>query len=221
MIVRPIPMTVDSVKKVRTPERLKTETRRVIVPQPIYRPLADEGLVWEWKGRRFTENGLRDKCQYQVGDLLWVREPLIQGPPPLREIRYESDQQIVLRERESGSGYGCVVWQWKRKRLPSRYMPGYAARTYLRLTFRRIEELRAISEAAVIGEGFPSGDPQKFRKTWDALNQARGYGWNADPWNWVLNFFWEESLENADLERLKSEGIPDANEQTVSQVRHV
>lgn len=218
MRIKPIPMSVDSVRRIR--ERLKTESRRVIVPQPIYRPLASCSLVWGWKGKRYTETEMRNLCTYQIGDLLWVREPLIQGPPPSKEVRYESDGQIVLRWDAPSEGYKYVIWQWKRKYLPSRYMPGYAARTYLKLVNRNIEELQAISEASVISEGFPSGDRQEFKMTWNTLNQGRGYGWNADPWNWVLNFSWEELLEYADLEALKSRNTIvrrnfDANEQTV------
>jgi len=219
MRIKPIPMTVDSVRRIR--ERLKGESRRVVVPQPVYTPLANCALVWGWKGKRYTEGEMLNLCTYQPGDLLWVREPLVQGPLPSKEVRYESDGEPVLRRTGTPEGREDVIWQWKRRYLPSRFMPGFAARTYLTLTNRRVEELQGIGEASVICEGFPSGDRREFRETWDALNQERGYGWNADPWDWVLNFSWEERLEYSDLEKLKAEGIPDADEQTVRQVEHV
>ncbi len=209
MIVKPIPMALDLVKKVRTVERIKTETRRVIVPQPAIIPHADNCMVWEWKGKRYSEAEFLSKCLYQVGDLLWLREPLIQGPLPEKEIRYESDGEPVFGLEASGSRERKNrVWQWKRKKLNARYMPSFAARTYLRLTSRGIEELQAISRASIIREGFPSGDPMDFRSAWDALNQGRGYSWNANPFNWFFRFVWEESLEYADLEKLKMEVSP-------------
>ena len=27
-----------------------------------------------------------------------------------------------------------------------------------------------------------------FSKLWDSLNASRGYGWDANPWVWVLTF---------------------------------
>ncbi|WP_180978184.1 MULTISPECIES: hypothetical protein [Burkholderia] len=27
-----------------------------------------------------------------------------------------------------------------------------------------------------------------FRCLWDGINEARGYGWDVNPWAWVLEF---------------------------------
>lgn len=199
MKVVPIPMTADSVRKIR--DHLKTESRRVIVPQPVYNPLAGCTMTWEWKGKRYTESEMMNRCPFRIGDLLWVREPLVRGSLSTREILYESDGAMVRAFSKEP-----LIWQWKRKSLPSRFMPRYACRTYLRLTNRRIEALRGISNDAIIREGFPSGDILEFKTIWNAINQRRGYGWSADPWVWVLNFFWEEHLEE-ELEVLRAKGI--------------
>jgi hypothetical protein len=32
-------------------------------------------------------------------------------------------------------------------------------------------------------------DPRKsFQKLWDSINKDRGYGWDTNPWLWVISF---------------------------------
>jgi hypothetical protein len=83
------------------------------------------------------------------------------------------------------------------------HMPRWASRLLLELTAVRVERLQAITEDDAIGEGCgfdgdPIGDDDEvvfdrtprghFAQLWDSLNAKRGYGWNSNPWVWVIEF---------------------------------
>jgi hypothetical protein len=35
---------------------------------------------------------------------------------------------------------------------------------------------------------FDASACELYRKLWDSLNAARGYGWDVNPWVWVVEF---------------------------------
>lgn len=115
-------------------------------------------------------------------------------------------------------GEGCFVYRadypetdrisWR----PSIHMPREAARIFLRVTDVRVERLQAITAEGALDEGanvkFPEPKPsyislaytemrlkpaarQSFANIWDSTIKSadkRIYGWEANPWVWVIEF---------------------------------
>jgi hypothetical protein len=128
-------------------------------------------------------------CPYgDVGDRLWVRETWA-------EVNggafYKADEPWP-------EAYGPEP-KWK----PSIHMPRWASRITLEVTDVRVERVQFISEPDAKAEGCcrfgGRGAPQTvgmeggtardmFRKLWDSINAARGFGWATNPWVWCLTF---------------------------------
>ena len=89
---------------------------------------------------------------------------------------------------------------WK----PSIHMPKEAARIWLKVTNVRVERLQQITEAGIWKEGIEV-DPKEcvgkfdfiselfflFQRLWDSTIKKSDldcYGWDANPWVWVIEF---------------------------------
>ncbi|MBW2037430.1 MAG: hypothetical protein JRI41_08130 [Deltaproteobacteria bacterium] len=147
-------------------EGRKTQTRRVIKPQPLCEEqptLCDDG-VWRGHYRHLVyTNGGQDTdvdvgvdefgpCPYgRPGDLLWVRETWGHYPASLDEeenVLYKATCENppswpALR----GDITEYVVWH------PSIFMPKKYARLWLRITNVRVERVQDISIKDVFNEG--------------------------------------------------------------------
>jgi len=160
----------------------KTQTRRVIKPQPdafYHGPDIPRDANGISIGKPYDEANSRViKCPYgEIGDELWVRETFAdvncEGGPALM---YKADGDLRTWEDFSttfGPDYGAgksmdyeaypadyTMW-WSdllngepdHKWKPSIHMPRWASRIQLRITDVKVEQVQNISEADAIAEG--------------------------------------------------------------------
>lgn len=181
----------------------KTQTRRVIKPQPVehfaFMPLSTE-LVGVGDPRKGWQ-----VCPYGVpGDRLWVRETwqfadwTEDGEP---YIRYAADGADILccpaddwadrawdtwatlSDPANRAIDGCSA---DRKWRPSIFLPRWASRITLEITGVRVERLLEISEADKLAEGATEAAP--FGTVWRKINTKSPYRWEDNPWAWVVEF---------------------------------
>jgi len=194
----PIIFSTEMVKAIL--DNRKFMTRRVIKPQPLW---VAEPYV-PFKTPDADPKGII-KCPYgQPGDRLWVRETWCnewKDPDGWTDgFLYRADGVEVA---DVDGGLGKSPWR------PSIHMPKIAARIWLEVVSVRVERLQDINVDDVIREGLEADnnilnpDPSThesiknwnlawaqhvFRELWDKLNAKRGYGWDTNPWLWVVEF---------------------------------
>ena len=195
--MKPILFNTEMVRAIL--EGRKTVTRRPVKPQPrtIYharKVYDDDGLyvIAESSNGGLEQIGL----PYCPGDILYVRESLQQNYDG--SYSYRAGHKF---EKEGG-------WH------PSIHMPKEAARIFLRVTDVRVERLQEITEVDAEKEGLryyddicrdenwhptfydpdSGGDPSTvagFAKLWNSTIKPTDlalYGWEANPWVWVIEF---------------------------------
>lgn len=104
---------------------------------------------------------------------------------------------------------GCVLDHVKPgKWRPSIFMPRWASRFTLEITRVRVQRVQDISNPDARAEGVEllngwnlgarhtikghrtvhATPRHAFESIWNSINQARGFGWDANPWVWVVDF---------------------------------
>ena len=161
----------------------KTVTRRVVKPQHLR--VLDSPYHKEHP--ETPDKVLLEKlCEppYRPGDLLYVRETWTQDGDVYR--------------------YKAGFCDQNRKWRPSIHMPKEAARIFLRVTDVRVERLQEIDGRSVLAEGVDNGHSNPtmgkrwenmqlmaFSALWDSTIKPADrdlYGWEANPWVWVIEF---------------------------------
>lgn len=125
-------------------------------------------------------------ARYDRGDILWVRETW--SPVLVRPKRYIYK---VDAERGIGEGVGLPI-KWH----PSIHMPKEATRLFLRVAGVRVEQLRDMVLGDVLVEGITEADTyestwERWHQTWNSTIKPADherYGWQANPWVWVIQF---------------------------------
>ena len=172
----------------------KTQTRRIIKPQPSNPRWNNIGwLGWD------DGHGCRMKPPCEKGDILWVREawcdPNLENP--FAPLAYKADFPMHWDADQTEHGEPVTISAEEMKWRPSIHMPKEAARIFLRIKDVRIELLQAMDEEAAIAEGFAdspagAGSPlMRFVELWDKTikrGDLREFGYHANPWVWVIEF---------------------------------
>lgn len=131
---------------------------------------------------------------YQLGDILYVRETWCKGSWGNEKERYYY--------KADDNDFHCV-WH------PSIHMPKEAARIWLKVTDVRAERLQECGEGWCIDiekegivtpqdpilyisdDAFHDALRMEFQKIWDSTikkSDIGRYGWDANPWVWVIEF---------------------------------
>lgn len=153
---------------------------------------------------------------YRPGDILYVRETWAFMPcigcngeyaRPGSGMNCYDTQAVEYDDGESISD-GCFVYRAdcrNPKRIiwrPSIHMPREAARIWLKVTDVRVERLQDMDGYAILQEGvnchvhpeahyFDGNQKMMFAELWDSTigkTDLERYGWDANPWVWVIEF---------------------------------
>lgn len=195
-----------------TMEDRKWQTRRVIKRQPPAQ-LYQIGATDEWAPEDPRDHDAPDfnnaiRCPYgTAGDRLWVRETwqinhvlYDTGPiPKTHPVEFGAPVDMLYRaDGEFSEQFeideGGSVWR------PSIFMPRWASRLTLEITSVRVERVQDITPRDVVAEGIYHEPGEwgpdaaydhlikAFAYLWNKLNAKRGYGWEINPWVWVVGF---------------------------------
>jgi hypothetical protein len=198
-VMRPMPPFIHQLRDANRKE-VKSQTRRVLSPQPI----STTGFWKElhWANEDHFRKGAIEHCKYgKAGNILYMREPLFKGP---FDFACYADSKTVVFDIVTGEP---VKWKWKVDTLSQLYMPKIAARSFFQYEFVRVERVQEITRDSAKAEGmnkvwywYEGRDLNYFKRgvlnpyianfsvLWDEINGPRGYGWDVNPWVWVLGY---------------------------------
>lgn len=212
MAMKPILFNTDMVQAIL--DGRKTVTRRVVKFQHGQNPQWT-GYIPDGHVLYGSNNIPAAKAPYRLGDILYVRETWriqaahrfeadarieFKAGGPLQTIQFPGSRSQGASRIE----YDEFLDKWLRSGwCPSIHMPKEAARMFLRVTDVRVERLQHITPEQIDAEGckewgysaktrelLPSG-PSYFQIVWNSTVKNKDlpfYGWNANPWVWVISF---------------------------------
>ena len=143
----------------------KTQTRRVATKWA--RRSGVERRVAKWERRSGVDMGCEGVRNAELVELGFNK------PDQAESLQYRADEEMK--------------GPWR----PSIFMPRWASRILLEITGVRVERVQdiALNDAKAEGVDMYSAQfPVEFKGLWDSLNAKRGYGWDVNPWVWVVEF---------------------------------
>lgn len=188
MSVKPILFNTKMIKALL--DGRKTCARRIV------KFLSGENTKWTGyvKDGLMLYNGKNEPCirkaPYQLGDILYVRETWFKDVNRYMYRANYSDCEKFYRDGKE------IEIKWK----PCIHMPKEAARIWLKVTDVRVERLQNIDIDGIRNEGLSSmavhaGDTEIALKELEILwnstikkSNLDRYGWDANPWVWVIEF---------------------------------
>lgn len=146
---------------------------------------------------------------YHTDDVLYVRETWA----PIYPNKESNEVCGYIYEEDSLEEYDNRYpdgkdYQWGGKWKPSIHMPKEAARIFLKVKDVRVERLQDITIDGIRNEGLTSmavhaGDTEialsEWKNLWNSTIKKSDldcYGWDANPWVWVIEFERCEKPEN-------------------------
>lgn len=206
MAIKPILFNTEMVRAIL--DGRKACTRRILKGAI---PFDEKAEYWnvlkkgEWSGPICVEYFIKQGSPYQPGDILYVRETW--------SLRFDGEKYFykadknTSREEKRLLDYDDVRWH------PSIHMPKEAARIWLKVTDVRVERLQDITPKDAENEGVGNlfyedigygeknygteVDPEygivkeQFAWLWESTikkSDIDRYGWDANPWVWVIEF---------------------------------
>lgn len=173
----------------------KTQTRRLVAPQPD-----EDGLAREMRlsapGPWMDTSERVYRCTYgDTGDRLWVRETLkLRDAGTRRECWiYAADGGIIRMQDDDPRVHQMLSWAHHKEgdTCVSIHMPRWASRITLEIASVRVDRLQDISEEDARAEGvIPSQRwtyKRAFQDLWEAINGKR-CAWDSNPWVWAVSF---------------------------------
>lgn len=192
----------------------KTQTRRVITHLGNCREFVINGKEIVDAQKYLSQpsvfsliimNTIAKLCPYgQPGDLLWVRETwaeMCKYADPYCECDEEErkSNHFIEYRADSGNKYpgdwdGADKEELKEDYIPkwhpSIFMPRAASRITLQIVNVRVERLQTITPIDATLEGMSPDRHSviEFRNIWNSINAKKGFGWDTNPWVWVIEF---------------------------------
>ncbi len=150
-----------------------------------------------------------------IGDELWVRETWspLSGLDPGHEgvvffdgaQKFKDGNYYPPQEKYGPGAFDHIKWK------PSIHMHRWASRIQLVILGVRAERIQDITDEEILAEGIPPkwGDGkwhsmrfpkltkeiwnsktsrQQWEYCWNSINAERGFGWDVNPWVWVIHF---------------------------------
>lgn len=215
MAIKPILFNTETVRAILGGR--KSCTRRLVKPQPDGKHTFPLGFVTDSTEKKevgcfgFGTAKCGGSIQfvkppYQAGDILYVRETVWQKIGYYLDIDGETkpswynEFKYVASDEKPETG-----WNYSWAKRPSIHMPKEAARIWLKVTDMRVERLQEITEDGAKAEGanFKNGKNvgfeekmnrtaiERFAEIWNSTikkSDLDRYGWDANPYVWVIEF---------------------------------
>lgn len=172
----------------------KTQTRRVLKPQPQY-----DGEWWRlgdiiWQEASFPVfdgQEMARRARFAPGDRLWVRENFTTVPTAAYRMSKGVERTICHHDPDWAAIY-AEGWERSKPRWrPSIHMPRWASRLTLVVESVKVERLQEISEEDAQAEGAQWEDcwptyRQSFEALWTRINGRDS--WSENPWVAAVSF---------------------------------
>ena len=184
---------------------LKTQTRRIVKPQPIWKEFESGQNGW-WRAIGGINQSVWD-CPYKVGQILWVREAWYQ----------DKTGNVYYRSTYNGEVKPSWNYNFSASWKPSIHMRREISRINLEIVSVRVQRIQDITVQDIHAEGIPYHTPycsrgiepsratcscasyqcvytdrpsmgRDFKTLWDKINEKRGFGWDVNPWVWCIEF---------------------------------